>query len=108
MLHNDVGQAVGIGRASREPPRWLRRQLKYRDGRCTFPGCDFKMFLHPHHIKHWIKGGETNLDNLMLVCTFHHKLLHEYRWSVELGDVPGTAKWFRPDGTPYDPARASP
>jgi Domain of unknown function (DUF222) len=108
VLHDNDGHAVGIGRASRTPPRWLVRQLKHRDGRCTFPGCDFKRFLHPHHIKYWIPDGETNLDNLILVCTFHHKLVHEYRWRVELGDIPGTARWFRPDGTPYDPARASP
>ena len=108
VLHDNDGHAVGIGRASRKPPRWLVRQLKHRDGSCTFPGCDLKRFLHPHHIQQWIPDGETNLDNLVLVCSFHHKLVHEYRWRVELGDIPGTARWFRPDGTRYDPARASP
>ncbi len=108
VLHNQAGEAVGIGRASRTPTRWMVRQLKHRDGRCTFPGCDFKRFLHPHHIDQWVPEGHTNLDNLVLVCTFHHKLVHEYRWRVELGDIPGTATWYRPDGTPYDPARAGP
>jgi hypothetical protein len=57
--------------------------------------------------------GPTDLDNLVLVCYWHHKLVHEHRWVVKL--VPdGNAVWFRPDGRPYDPGhgvmqdRASP
>jgi Domain of unknown function (DUF222)/HNH endonuclease len=61
------GRAVGIGRA---PPRWLRRQLLYRDETCLFPGCGARRFLHCHHIVHWIAGGRTDLDNLALVCTY--------------------------------------
>lgn len=105
VLHNDLGQAVGIGHKERKIPRWLLRQLKYRDGRCTFRGCEAKHFLHAHHIVHWIKGGPTDLTNLTLVCTFHHKLLHEYGWSVQL-DPDGSTRWFRPGGQLYEPGRA--
>lgn len=107
VLHNELGKVVGIGRKERKVPRWMLRQLKYRDGRCTFPGCEAKHFLQAHHIVHWSRGGPTDLDNLVLVCTFHHKLVHEYGWDVELGE-PGTARWFRSGGRRYDPGRAPP
>lgn len=107
VLHNEFGEVVGIGRKARKVPRWLLRQLKYRDGRCTFPGCEAKHFLHAHHIVHWSRGGPTDLDNLVLVCTFHHKLVHEYGWNVRL-ERSGTARWLRPGGRLYEPGRAPP
>ncbi|MBA2366022.1 MAG: DUF222 domain-containing protein [Actinobacteria bacterium] len=82
VVTDDQGNALGIGRASRNVPRWLHRQLLYRDHGCTFPGCGTKMFLKAHHIWHWELGGPTDYHNLVLVCTFHHKLVHEGGWSV--------------------------
>lgn len=107
-LHNDLGAVVGIGRSDRKPPAWMKRALKQRDRGCTFPGCESKRFLHAHHIQHWTQGGPTDLNNLVLVCTFHHKLVHEYGWVVELGEEPGVTRWFRPGGRIYDPGRAPP
>lgn len=100
-LHKEVGEIVGVGRASRTPPAWMKRQLRHRDGGCTFSGCESKWFLHAHHIEHWSRGGPTNLENLVLVCSFHHKLVHEYGWNVALGE-PGQVHWFRPGGRPYE------
>jgi hypothetical protein len=97
VLEDGDGHAVGIGRTSRTVPPWLARQLRHRDGGCTFWGCEQRWWLHAHHIWHWGLGGPTDLDNLVLVCNFHHKLLHEYGWGVEL-DSNGTTRWFRPDG----------
>ena len=102
VLH-DGGQPVGIDRISRNVPRWLMTLLKRRDKCCTFPGCEHKRFVQAHHIEWWIEGGFTNIDNLLLVCHFHHKLVHEHNWRVELGSVPGTARWFRPNGSEYAP-----
>lgn len=107
VLHNELGEAVGIGHKDRKVPRWMLRQLKYRDGRCTFPGCESNHFLHAHHIVYWCEGGPTELWNLTLVCTFHHKLLHEYGWKVKLG-LPGITHWYRPNGAEYVPSRAPP
>ena len=54
------------------PARIVRlRQLKYRDRECTFPGCGERRFTQAHHIVWWECGGPTDLDNLVLVCTFH-------------------------------------
>ena len=102
VLHEPAGRAVGIGRADRTVPAWVMRELRHRDRTCTFPGCECSRFVQAHHILHWIYGGETELDNLVLVCSFHHKLVHEYRWRVEL-DPTGCALWFRPTGNPSIP-----
>ena len=101
-FHDCCGRTVGVDRAARTPSAWLLRQLRHRDRGCTFPGCDARWFLHAHHIWHWGRGGPTDLDNLVLVCTFHHKLLHEYGWHVEL-DSRDVVTWRRPDGTPFEP-----
>ncbi|MFN2594258.1 MAG: DUF222 domain-containing protein, partial [Actinomycetota bacterium] len=65
---------VGIGRVAHNVPRWLRRLVAKRDGGCSFPGCSMKTFLHPHHIKHWVLGGPTDLSNLVMLCSIHHTL----------------------------------
>ena len=107
VLRDGTGNVVGIGDTSRTVPRWLMRQLRYRDGRCTFPGCEAKWFLHAHHIEHWIRGGPTDLDNLVLVCMWHHKLVHEHGWNVKLQDA-DTVTWYRPNGAVFEPGRAPP
>ena len=55
----------------------------------------------------WGKGGRTDLDNLVLVCTFHHKLVHEFGWRLKR-EADGSVKWFRPDGTGYRAGPAPP
>jgi len=102
-VHDRDDNPIGLGRASRTPSASLVRQLRHRDGGCTFPGCDSRSFLHAHHIRHWIRGGPTDPDNLVLACPFHHKLVHEYGWDVRL-EPWGQATWLRPDGRIYDPA----
>jgi hypothetical protein len=100
-LRDDHHKVVGVGWSSRNPPEWLQRALRHRDGGCTFPGCHLRHFVHAHHIVRW-PTGPTNLPNLVLVCPFHHKLVHEHAWRVEL-DRHDAVKWFRPDGRPFDP-----
>ena len=107
-LYGNDGRPLGIGRADREAPGWLRRQVLHRDSHtCTFPGCEMKRFLHLHHMDEWELGGPTDLDNLVTVCSVHHKLVHEYRWSVILGrdDIP---IWFRPSGRRFELGPAPP
>jgi Domain of unknown function (DUF222) len=108
VLHDPQGHIVGIGRASRNVPEWLYRQVRLRDNGCTFPGCHHKRYVQAHHIWWWEYGGPTNLDNLVLVCDFHHKLVHEGGWRVELGKESGVVHWFRPNNQPYEPNRAPP
>jgi len=70
------GQPIGAGRATRVISRRLRRALEHRDRSCVVPGCAATRGLHAHHIKHWEDGGPTELDNLVLVCPYHHRLHH--------------------------------
>jgi hypothetical protein len=95
------GSVVGLGRTAREPSAWMMRQLRYRDSAsCTFPGCGNRRFTQAHHIRWWSRGGSTDLDNLALVCTFHHRLVHEHGWKLERVAT-GAVRWFRPDGVRY-------
>nr|MDP9166559.1 HNH endonuclease [Actinomycetota bacterium] len=68
------GQVIGSGRATRQIGRRVRRVLEHRDRCCVVPGCGATRGLHAHHIRHWEDGGPTDLDNLVLVCPFHHRL----------------------------------
>ena len=70
------GQVIGSGRTTRQISRRLRRALEYRDRCCVVPGCGATRGLHAHHIRHWEDGGRTDLDNLVLVCPYHHRLHH--------------------------------
>jgi hypothetical protein len=76
------GQEMNIGRRTRSIPPALRRALRLRDRGCAFPGCTHTRFLHAHHVQHWLHGGSTSLDNVTLLCSFHHHLVHEGGWRV--------------------------
>ena len=77
------GEPLSVGRSTRAVSLPIRRALNLRDGHCVFPGCDCRKHLDAHHIVHWANGGETSLNNLILVCHYHHKLLHEGQYSVK-------------------------
>jgi uncharacterized protein DUF222/HNH endonuclease len=71
------GRVIASGRATRTVSRRLRRALEHRDRCCVIPGCGATRGLHAHHIRHWEDGGLTELDNLVLVCPYHHRLHHQ-------------------------------
>ncbi|CAN5783140.1 HNH endonuclease signature motif containing protein [soil metagenome] len=70
------GQPIGSGRDTRQISRRLRRALEHRDPCCVVPGCGATRGLHAHHLQHWEDGGPTELDNLVLLCPYHHRLHH--------------------------------
>jgi hypothetical protein len=100
------GEKLNIGHRSRSIPPAIRRALQLRDRGCAFPGCTHDRFLHGHHIRHWLHGGETSVDNLCLLCTFHHHLVHEGGWSLAR-TAEGELCFRAPDGkqSPAVPAR---
>ncbi|ART73235.1 hypothetical protein BTO20_36050 [Mycobacterium dioxanotrophicus] len=71
------GQPIGAGRSARTVNRRLRRALEHRDRCCAVPGCGATRGLHAHHIRHWEDGGPTELDNLVMLCPYHHRLHHK-------------------------------
>ncbi len=91
------GEALNIGRRARTIPPAIRRALMLRDRGCAFPGCTHTAFLHGHHIEHWLHGGETSLDNMVMLCTFHHHLVHEGGWTITVG-ADGTFVFHSPAG----------
>ncbi len=107
VLEDGGRNAIAAGRASRDPSTFMMRQLRYRDAECRFPGCGSRRFTQAHHITWWSQGGRTDLDNLVLVCSFHHKLVHEYGWSLAR-DPDDTVRWYRPDGTRHRAGPAPP
>ncbi|MBE1549242.1 hypothetical protein GGC64_003266 [Mycobacterium sp. OAS707] len=70
------GQPIGAGRTTRTVNRRLRRALEHRHPTCAVPGCGATRGLHAHHLVHWENGGPTDLDNLVLLCPYHHRLHH--------------------------------
>jgi hypothetical protein len=101
----DGGVVVGVGRNSRTVPGWLRRLVHHRDGgTCRFHGCDNTNWLEVHHIVHWSKGGTTDHDNLILLCGFHHRFLHEEGWHITRNSN-NQFVFRKPDWTLYPPPK---
>ena len=99
VFEDALGRPLGVGRQLRTVPRWLRRALTRRDrGRCQFPNCTATKFLDGHHIIHWADDGPTDLDNLLLLCRFHHRLVHEVGYRI-VGTGNTGVTFQRPDGT---------
>ncbi len=77
------GQPLDVGRQYRLFPEPLRRAIVARDRHCRFPGCDRPpQWCDVHHIVHWARGGTTCVDNGILLCRFHHTLVHEVGWTT--------------------------
>ena len=91
------GSVLDVGRRHRTVGWRLRKALDARDGGCRFPGCDSRMRTHAHHIKPWAAGGETAMKNLVLLCPFHHRAVHEGGWRVEMNEW-GVPRFFNPLG----------
>ena len=107
-MMRDSNSILNIGRRTRTIPPALRRALELRDGGCRFPGCSLR-FTEAHHIVHWADGGETRLDNLILLCRHHHRALHEEGFRVRLSPDGkprffDRAGWPLPDCAPPPPA----
>ena len=102
VVEGAKGEPLAVGRRTRAVPPAIRRALRVRDGGCRFPGCDRSRYVQAHHIKHWADGGETALDNLVTLCSFHHRLVHEGGYGVRVDE--GEIRFTRPDGRVIPPA----
>ena len=92
------GTPLDVGRKTRTVPPAMRRALLVRDKCCRFPGCDNRKWLDAHHIEHWMRGGATARDNLVLLCPTHHRLVHEGGFGLRRDDT-GAIVFTRPDGS---------
>jgi len=96
MRHAPDGSELSVGRRTRTVPPAIRRALRHRDRGCRFPGCSNR-FADAHHLRHWADGGETRLDNLVLLCRHHHRAVHEDGFDVERRDD-GSFRFTAPGG----------
>ena len=106
LLKGADGEPLSVGRKTRSIPPAMRRALRSRDGCCRFPGCH-RRHVEGHHIRHWSNGGETSLSNLVSLCRFHHRLVHEGGYRVE-ARASGPPAFRRPDGRPIPPVAPRP
>ena len=103
----DQGRGGKRGPALSDPTRLYtgktRRLLELRDRGCAFPGCDRPPpWTHAHHIIAWSRGGPTTVDNGVLLCGHHHRLIHQGHWTVAIADD-GQPEFTPPDW--IDPQR---
>ena len=103
MQHGPAGEILDVGRRTRTISPALRRALAARDRQCRFPGCQNRR-CDAHHVEHWADGGATRLDNLVLLCRRHHRVVHEEGFRITTrcggrGGVPATGRAAVPGGT---------
>ncbi len=101
LVENAKGEPLDIGRKSRSIPPAIRRALNARDRGCRFPGCPNTRFVDGHHVRHWAQGGQTKLSNLVSLCRFHHRQVHEGGVVIQRLDD-GALRFVRPDGRSFD------
>jgi hypothetical protein len=83
VLLDPASAVIDVGRARRLPSPGTRRAVEHRDKGCVWPGCPRKVkWTQVHHLVHWVHGGKTEKDNLVLLCRKHHWNAHEGGWQV--------------------------
>ena len=98
LVVDPLAVPVELGRATRLVPPALRKYVALRDGGCRYPGCPRgAAFCEAHHVIFWRHGGPTSADNLVLLCRYHHHLVHDRAHALKL--LPdGTVEATAPDG----------
>ena len=86
-VHGPDGSSLAVGRRTRRPNAAIMRALWFRDGGCIHPACGRRRHLHAHHVVHWADGGPTDLSNLVLLCSGHHRDVHHGRIGVVWDDA---------------------
>lgn len=97
------GELLDLGRTSRGFSKAQRKALAIRDRGCTVPGCHRSAATsEAHHVKPWSEGGETSVDNGLLICEYHHLQVHAGLITLQMIDgVPYlVARAGRPPGDP--------
>jgi hypothetical protein len=78
MILDIDGEPLNVSRRFRTVTPAIRRALDQRDNGCIWNGCDAPAsWCDAHHLIHWADGGETSLDNMVLLCRTHHRATHQ-------------------------------
>ena len=85
IIVDHLGLPLDLGRAERFFTRDQRRALGRRDGGCAFPGCNAPVHrTDAHHVDHWTLGGYTDIGRGVLLCRYHHGVMHRTGWDIDL------------------------
>ena len=101
VIESEEGEPLSVGRKTRAISPALRRALNARDCGCRFPGCPNTRYVDAHHIHHWVHGGETKPSNLVSLCRFHHRQVHEGRVAIDVLDD-GALRFRKPNGDSFE------
>lgn len=102
ILERD-GSAIDVGRVHRVIPPRLRLAMQARDQGCRYPACGVPpRRAEGHHVRHWDKGGRTDLSNIVSLCRFHHRRHHEGAFEIRTV-ANGDFRFEARDGTPLIP-----
>jgi hypothetical protein len=105
VITDPASVPLDVGREQRTVTAGQWAALVVRDRGCAFPGCTRPAeWCIAHHITSWADGGPTDLDNLVLLCGHHHRVVHHHGWQVNMAAdrhprfIP--PPWVDPDQTP--------
>lgn len=117
IVRGERSRVLDVGRKRQTWTVAQRQALLVRDGGCRGPGCDRPAaWCDAHHVRWWSRGGSTAVDNGILLCRVHHRLVHEGGWTLRLDPESGQARFRSPRGEvvvteprrPVAPGRAPP
>ena len=95
-IKDSTGQILNLGRTRRIASLPQTIALYARDKGCSFPGCDIPPeWCERHHIRSWAEGGPTDLDNLTLLCSYHHHNFLSKGWECRMGEH-SLPEWLPP------------
>ena len=107
LVQDARGAVLHLGREQRYANREQRRALARRDRGCAVPGCDRPPWMcDAHHVIFWDNLGATDIDNLVLLCRHHHRMIHANQLTVEMVD--GVPRFHDPFGRLLHPGRRRP
>jgi hypothetical protein len=102
LVTDPLGRLVDYGRTTYRPPSALADHVIARDRTCRFPHCTRSAKrCELDHLRPWARGGTTDAANLVALCSRHHHLRHETRWTYSRGSEDGTVSWQSPRGRTY-------
>ncbi len=98
QVFNGKSLPLDHGHEQRIFTKTQRQALENRDGGCTFPECDRPPeWCEAHHWRtRWADGGETRLEDGVLICPFHHRTIHDTGWAIRMSPVDGHPEYRRP------------
>jgi hypothetical protein len=84
VVWDPPSEILDVGRRTRRIPASMRRAVVIRDRGCVWKGCQrFQQWCDVHHLRSWIDGGETKVSNLVLLCRYHHSLVHRHEGDID-------------------------